>query len=530
VPYLTYLTFSLLENQIELQEIAFELAQGITAIFVLSRLSRLILEPHRPQERYWKIKDQYSLMIHTFIQYFSVIGIGGYAVTRSLLELGMPDDLNLRLLHFIAFILCSALITWVIRYKNVYNYLEKHEIPKNFRIAPYLRAIILNSWHLPLIALFITIYVDFCGVVPQAQNFIGGLFLTILIIIAVAFLETKISFFRTHLLQKTPQFHPPFLTQLLINEPQKIDHFTVIALYGSAVLVLLEIWNISLISWITSGAAQIVLQKITAISLIFLGVFAILRAGNYLFEKYSLNLHHTDDHASARIKTVIAILRNSLRIGVWIPAIFLIISEIGFDIKPLVASFSFFTLAIGFGAQNLVKDIITGLFIILEDTISVGDLVKLDGLTGLVEALTIRTIALREEDGTLHTIPFSSISKVSNSTRHYSCAVIMVKVSYKEDISRIFETCRQVYNTMKSELPWSRIILGPLEIKGVEDFQETGIVIKVIIRTLASKNSDVRREFNQRIKVLFDKEGILLGTADRVFDVVLRPTPPNLIS
>lgn len=529
LPYLTYLMFKMLENREHLQEIAFELAQGTTAIFVLSRLSRLILEPYRPQERYWNIKDQYSLMIHTFIQYFNIIGIGGYAVTRSLLELGMPDDLNLRLLHFIAFILCGALIIWVIQYKNVYNYLEKNELPKNFRIAPYLRALIFNSWHLPLIALFVTIYIDFCGVVPQAQIFIRALFLTILMIIAVAFLETKMIFFRTHVLQKTSQFHPPFLTKFLIDAPHKIDHFAIIFLYALAVLTLFEVWNISLISWFTSGTAQIVLQKITAISLIFLGVFTILRGGHYIFEKYTIDLHQADDHASARIKTVIAILRNSLRIGVWVPAIFLIVSELGFDITPLVASFGVFSFAIGFGSQNLVKDIITGLFIILEDTISVGDLVKLDGLNGLVEALTIRTIALREEDGTLHTIPFSSISRVSNSTRHFSCAVITVKISYKEDIQRIFDCCRQVYNTMKTELPWSRLILGPLEIKGVEDFQETGIVIKVIIRTVVSKNTDVRREFNLRIKSFFDKEGVLLGNADRTFDVVLHPTPPMLI-
>jgi small conductance mechanosensitive channel len=193
-----------------------------------------------------------------------------------------------------------------------------------------------------------------------------------------------------------------------------------------------------------------------------------------------------------------------------------------------VASFSLISLAVGIGAQNLVKDIITGLFIILEDTVSVGDYVTLDSLTGHVEALTIRTIALRAEDGTLHTIPFSSITRVSNLTRQYAVVVSLVAIGYEQPLEPAFAAIRTAYQNLANDPRIAKWLLGKFEIKGVDEFRDNGIIIKSLIQTVVLRHNDVKRAFNLELKKVFDQENIAFAHAEpaqHLVEIRNKPAP-----
>jgi small-conductance mechanosensitive channel len=164
--------------------------------------------------------------------------------------------------------------------------------------------------------------------------------------------------------------------------------------------------------------------------------------------------------------------------------------------------------AIGFGSQKLVQDLITGLFLLLENTMQVGDVVALGGLTGTVENLSIRTIRLRAIDGSVHIIPFSSVTTVTNQTRDFSYALIDCQVGLNEEPDNIADVLREVAKTMRSEPRWQDAITADLEVMGVNAFGDNAWTLRVRIRTTPSQRWAVNREFNRRLKYRFDELSI----------------------
>jgi len=184
------------------------------------------------------------------------------------------------------------------------------------------------------------------------------------------------------------------------------------------------------------------------------------------------------------------------------------LSEIGVNIAPLLAGAGIVGIAIGFGSQKLVQDLITGLFLLLEDSMQVGDVVQLGGQSGLVEALTIRTIRLRAFDGSVHLIPFSAVTTVTNMTRDFSFAVTDVLVGYGEDIDRVGQVLTEIVAGMRTEPRWEDVIRDDMELIGVEQLADSGVMIRTRIKTLPIQRWNVAREFNRRIKIRFDELGI----------------------
>jgi len=187
----------------------------------------------------------------------------------------------------------------------------------------------------------------------------------------------------------------------------------------------------------------------------------------------------------------------------------IILSHIGVDITPLLAGAGIVGLAIGFGSQALVKDVITGLFILLEDQIAVGDIIDLGkDHAGVVEAITVRTIRLRDQAGTVHTVPFSEITTVKNLTRDFAYVVSRITIPYTEDIDRVVEILRQVSGELMEDESLRPLILDPFDYQGVDTLDTSSVVLLLRIRTVASKQWVVARAFNRLVKIAFDKHGI----------------------
>jgi small conductance mechanosensitive channel len=162
-------------------------------------------------------------------------------------------------------------------------------------------------------------------------------------------------------------------------------------------------------------------------------------------------------------------------------------------------------LAIGFGSQKLVQDIITGMFVLFSDTMRVGDVVEVGGRAGVVEAVTIRTVVLRDYGGNVHTIPYSAIDTVTNLTKEFSYAVFDIGVGYRENVDEVMQVLRDLGAEMRQDPYFRRLILEPLEVAGVDRFADSAVVIKARFKTRPLRQWEVAREFNRRIKNRFDE-------------------------
>jgi small conductance mechanosensitive channel len=189
-------------------------------------------------------------------------------------------------------------------------------------------------------------------------------------------------------------------------------------------------------------------------------------------------------------------------------AVLIVLRELGVDITPILTGGAIAGLAVGFGAQNLVRDIISGFFLIVENQVRVGDVAIINGTGGLVEHIRLRTIVLRSLDGTVHVFPNGAIESLSNMTKDFSFFVLDMGVAYKEDTDRVVEVMREVGEELRSDPEFRERILEPIEILGVDNFADSAVVIRARIKTVPIQQWNVGREYRRRLKKAFDARGI----------------------
>lgn len=211
---------------------------------------------------------------------------------------------------------------------------------------------------------------------------------------------------------------------------------------------------------------------------------------------------------AARAETVGSILRSVGSVLIWVTAFIMILAEVGIAIGPLVASAGIVGVALGFGAQSLVKDFLSGIFMILEDQFGVGDIIDVGPASGVVEAITLRSTRLRAVDGTVWHVPNGEILRVGNMSQQWSRALLDLEVAYGTDLDRASTVIREVLEELYGEPEWATKILEPPEIWGVEALGASGIAIRTVIKTVAGEQWGVMREVRRRVKARFDAEGI----------------------
>jgi small conductance mechanosensitive channel len=209
-----------------------------------------------------------------------------------------------------------------------------------------------------------------------------------------------------------------------------------------------------------------------------------------------------------RADTLTHVIHDVARVVILAVGSMMILSEVGVDLKPILAAAGLGGLAIGFGAQSLVKDVISGFFIILENSVRVGDVVEIAGVGGLVEEVTLRTITLRDLSGNVHVVPNGVIDKVKNMTKLYSFYLFDVGVAYREDVDEVMGILQEIAEELRRDPQFADDILEPLEMLGVDQFADSAVIIKCRIKTQPIKQWRVGREMNRRIKKTFDAKGI----------------------
>jgi len=212
--------------------------------------------------------------------------------------------------------------------------------------------------------------------------------------------------------------------------------------------------------------------------------------------------------AAKRAETLVRLLRQGIVILVWLMGLLLILRQLGIDVGPILASAGVVGLAVGFGAQNLVRDVISGFFMILENQVRVGDVAIINGTGGLVERVNFRTIVLRDNAGTVHVFPNGSITTLSNMTREWSAYVFNIGVAYKEDIDRVIALLKQIGQELRNDAKFGALMQGDIEVFGIDKLDDSAVVIQGRLKTYPIKQWDVGREFQRRVKITFDAEGI----------------------
>ena len=283
-----------------------------------------------------------------------------------------------------------------------------------------------------------------------------------------------------------------------------------------ALLVLLEVWGLDVVRWLNSDAGSSTLRHLVTIALVLVFTLVVCEVINLAIER-SVTERDAEGQPrlGSRTRTLLNITRRFVLVFLGMIALFLILAELGVNIAPLLAGAGVIGLAIGFGSQKLVQDIITGMFVLFSDTLRVGDVVEVAGRAGVVEAVAMRTLVLRDYGGSVHTIPYSAIDTVTNLTKDFSYAVFDIAVSYREKVDEVMQVLHDLGAEMRQDPYFRRLILEPLEVAGVDRFADSAVVIKSRFKTRPLRQWDVAREFNRRIKNRFDQLRIELPSTDR---------------
>ncbi len=259
------------------------------------------------------------------------------------------------------------------------------------------------------------------------------------------------------------------------------------------------------LEWILTELPSLVIFFI--VILILLKVFSagLDRIGRVILKRSE---EQKDSEAEKRVKTLMGIVKGVVRIVIWTVFFMTFLKKIGTDIGPLIASAGIIGLAVGFGAQELVRDVITGFFILLENQVREGDVAIINGTGGLVEKIEMRTITLRDFSGTVHIIQNGKINTLSNMTKEWSAMVFDIGVAYKEDVDKVMDVMRKVGEDLKNDPEFGEKIIEPIEIFGLDKFGDSAVIVKARIKTRPIQQWTIGREYNRRLKKAFDENNI----------------------
>jgi small conductance mechanosensitive channel len=224
-----------------------------------------------------------------------------------------------------------------------------------------------------------------------------------------------------------------------------------------------------------------------------------------LIRWFNRQTKNRDEEYKKRLDTIKGVFSGLVSIAVFVIAIMMVLKELGVEIAPILASAGVVGVAVGFGAQHLVRDVINGFFILLNDEIRVGDVVQIAGKGGLVEKISLRMTILRDLAGNVHFVRNGEITVVTNMTKEYSRYVFDVGVAYREDVDQVIEVLKDIDKEMREDETYSKDILEPLEILGLDQFGDSAVIIKARTKTKPIRQWAVGREFNRRLKKRFDQ-------------------------
>jgi small-conductance mechanosensitive channel len=262
------------------------------------------------------------------------------------------------------------------------------------------------------------------------------------------------------------------------------------------------------VDWAVTQLPAIIILVIATIILLRLNKFIIRKLKKTIIGRLEDKEEIESVETAKRVETLLNIVRGIIKIVIWIMFIIILLNKLGINIAPILAGAGIIGLAIGFGAQELVRDFISGFFMLLENQLRKGDVATINGTGGLVENIQMRTTILRDFSGTTHVFQNGKINTIANLTKTWSAAVFDIGVAYKEDTDYVAGIMKQVGTELQNDPAFKDKILEPLEIFGVDKFADSAVIMKARFKTVPIQQWSVAREYNRRLKKAFDDKGI----------------------
>ena len=368
-----------------------------------------------------------------------------------------------------------------------------------------------RTWHLFALAYFFMVLVLTLTRPADALPFV--LIATVKTVVAVV-VGMLLSSLLTHTIGRRIRLSDDLRRKLPLLEPRLNSYIpnalrvirTVIVV--AVVLIVLDAWGaFNLTAWYASEPGRRLVGTLASVATILLLAIGLWLALASLIE-HKLNPETGAGEPDARAKTLLSLFRNALAIALFTMTGMIVLAEIGINIGPLIAGAGVLGLAIGFGAQKLVQDIITGIFIQIENAMNTGDVVTVGGITGTAERLSIRSVGIRDLAGTYHIVPFSSVDTVSNFMRDFGYHVGEYGIAYRENIDEAIIALREAFDELITDEAHRMNIVAPLEVAGVTALGNSGVNLRVRIKTTPGTHWGVGRAYNRLVKLHFDAKGI----------------------
>ncbi len=511
-----YLALTLVDPRQETRLVAVALINASILSRLILAVSAFLLAPESPQLRLWRFDDETAQYGQHWVQRLSVIAVYGFVGLQAALLLGLDFGIYQTLLRLLGLIILGLLLVLIAQNREDVGRAisggREDAIDEPRRLSS-LRRGLGRVWHLAGGLYLLIAYAIWALQIENGAQFVLKATLMTLAIFAATLLLLRATdrlFERGLWLSEDLRTRLPGLEQRLNRYFPMLRKIIKFLLVGLAALLIANAWGVDALTWVTEGSGRVLVGALLNILLILLVALFLWELASGTIERYLAAVDPQGDTRarSARTRTLLTVARNALMVVLILVSTLMVLSELGINIAPLLAGAGVVGLAIGFGAQRLVQDVITGVFILFQDLMSVGDVVKLGDKAGVVEALSIRTVRLRDLTGTVHTIPFSSIEGVSNLTRDFSFYVFDLGVAYREDVDAVIALLKRIGEELRADAEIGPLILEPLEVFGLDAFGDSAIMVKGRIKTLPIKQWQVGRAFNRLVKKRFDEHGI----------------------
>jgi moderate conductance mechanosensitive channel len=488
-------------------------ATGLT--LAIMAVSNFLLAPSAPNLRLLWLQDETAYYLHLWVRRLAVLATYGLLLTDAAWLVGAPTAAHETLVRLIGLIIGLMLTVLVLQNRREVAQRLARQVGDGGRRALLGNVLyrIADVWHVLAITVILAVFVMwFVNPADGGRGIAMGIALAIVILIAARLAEHVIDqvVVRAFRVPRDVAMRFPGFEQRANRYVSLIRWTLTIIIWSVGLVAILAVWGIDSVGWFTAGTGAEIVGSIISIAVVIAIAAAVWEFTSSWIARYLASYDENGESVerSARIRTLLPLLRNAFLVFLVGVVGLTIMAELGINIAPLLAGAGIIGLAIGFGSQALVRDIITGLFILIEDTISVGEVVTVGPHTGVVEAMSIRAVRLRDLSGSVHTVPWSDVTSVINLTKDFSFYMMEIGVAYREDVDAVIEVLKGVGADLQSDPPFGRHMLAPLEILGLDAFRDNAVVIKARLKTVPLQQWATGREFNRRMKRRFDELGI----------------------
>ncbi len=494
------------------------MASGLAALVIstcllyrlLHAVARVLIEPHAPSARLLPIDDNAAQHAWGWVVRLIMLFVVYFGITHALLTMGVAGELS-QIVRGLMLVVCASVLSVLIwRLTQLQRPTAAATENHSRRLWSSASGTLQKIWPVVAIAYVwcVTLLTLFSS--RQGVTFLVGAALQMAMVIgaSIALLwGGELLFQQAAALNDRVGHYLPGLERRTLRYLKMVWWSIRVLIALAGFLIVLEVWGVDIVWFFTSPLGSDLLSRLVTLLVTVAFVMGVIDLSTFMSQKLIESPQGGVDVSKKR-RTLVPLTATVIKYSALFGGILIALHAVEVNVTPILAGVGILSLAVGFGAQTLVKDIINGLFILVEDSLAIGDVVNLRGTGGVVEAVNLRTIWLRDLQGSVHIIPNSQVETITNLTKEYAYYVLDVSVAYREDTDEVIAALREIDAEMRGDPAFAADMLAPIEILGVDRFTDSAVVIAARLKTKPIKQWSVGREFNRRMKKLFDVRGI----------------------